>query len=70
MAVVADDRAIHSLIEAMITKSGLSQSEVARRLGIKIQSLAQYKRVRKPSLIWLVRLAEVTGCKVYVELPK
>lgn len=68
--VVADDRAIISLIEQLIAKSGLSQSEIARRLGIKLQSLNQYRFRRRPGLKWIVRLADVTGAKIYVEFPK
>ena len=68
--VVADDRAIVYLIDQLIAKSGLSMSEIARRLGIRLQSLNQYRHRRKIGLIWLTRLAEACGGRVVVEFPK
>ena len=68
--VVADDRAVVYLIDLLIQKSGLSQSEVARRLGIKLQSLNQYRRRQRPGLIWVAKLAEACGGRVIIEFPK
>ena len=68
--MVADDRAVIYLIDQLIARSGLSKSEIARRLGIKLQSLNQYSRRTRPGVIWLARLAEVCGGRVIVEFPK
>ena len=65
-AVVPDDRAVIYLIDQLILKSGLSQSEIARRLGIKLQSLNQYRYRRRPGLIWFAKLAAVCGAEVEV----
>ena len=69
-AVVPDDRAVVYLIDQLIVKSGLSQSEISRRLGIKLQSLNQYKRRKRPGLVWFTKLAEACGGRVVVEFPK
>lgn len=68
-AVVADDRAVIYLIDQLIARSGLSKSEIARRLGIKLQSLNQYPRRRRPGVIWLAKLAEACGGRLVVEFP-
>lgn len=69
--LVADDRAVASLITLLLDRSGVSQHELARRLGIRVQSLAQYKRGKRsnPSVKWLARLVEACGGKLYVEFP-
>lgn len=69
-AIVADDRAVVYLIDQLIAKSGLSQSELARRLGIRLQSLNQYRRRKRPGVVWLAKLAEACGGRLYVEFPK
>lgn len=69
-AVVADDRAVVYLIDQLILKSGLTQSEIARRLGIKLQSLNQYRRRKRPGVVWLAKLAEACGGRLYMELPR
>lgn len=70
-AVVLDDTAIAKLIDSLLTRAGLSQAEVCRRLGITPSSFNQYRLGRRvrPSLWWVVRLAEVCGAKVWVEYP-
>lgn len=70
IAVVNDDRAIRELIEEMILRSGLSQSEIARRMGVRLQSLTQYRKHTRPGVRWLTRLADVTGHKIYVEFTR
>ena len=69
-AVVADDRAVVYLIDTLIARSGLSQSEIARRLGIRLQSLHQYRRRRRPGLIWFAKLASACGAELNVKFPK
>ena len=64
--VVADDRAVVYLMDQLIAKSGLTKSEIARRLGIRLQSLNQYSRRKKPGVIWLAKLAEVCGARLEV----
>ena len=69
-AIVPDDRAVVYLIDQLIGKSGLSQSEIARRLGIKLQSLNQYRRRRRPGLIWFAKLVTACGAELNVRFPK
>lgn len=71
MIIVEDDRAIQRLIETLLDRSGLTQSELARRLGITFQSLNQYKYLRRkrPSVQWFTRLAHACGARVVLEFP-
>lgn len=69
LAVIADDKAIGALIDALIEKSGMSQNEIARRLGVAYQTVQQRRRAKRPSLIWIARLAEVCGARIIIELP-
>lgn len=66
-----DASAIRQLIALLLTRSGLTQAEVARRMALADQSLQQYKSgVRaNPSLRWFLRLAHVCGAQVLVEFP-
>lgn len=68
---LADDRAIRSFVQQCIAKSGLSQAEVARRLGMRPQSVNQAVRGRvgRPSLHWIVRVVTACGGAVILELP-
>ena len=70
-AVLLDNRAIVALIDQLLARAGLSQAEACRRLGITPSSFNQYRLGRrcKPSMWWIVRLAEVCGAKVFVEFP-
>lgn len=68
--IVADDRAVVYLVDQLITKSGLTQSEIARRLGIRLQSLNQYRRRKRPGVVWMAKLAEACGGRLVVEFPK
>lgn len=71
-AVVGQDaRSIQRLVELLVERSGTPQAELARRLGITIQSLNQYVRGRRvePSLRWMARLAEVCGARLVIEFP-
>lgn len=67
--VVCDERAISKLLEILINRSGLSISEVARRMGVTTNAIRQYLHGRrnKPSLLWFVRLAAVCGAQVTLE---
>jgi hypothetical protein len=69
--LVCDERAISRLLETLLSRSGLSAGEVARRLGISSNAVRQYLRGRrsKPSLIWFIRLAELCGARVTIEFP-
>ena len=69
--VLLDDRAIGAVVDQIMARAGLSQAEVCRRLGIHPTSFNQYRLGRRvrPSLWWVVRLAEVCGARVYVEYP-
>lgn len=70
--LICDERVIDRLLETLISRSGLSVSELARRLGVTTNAIRQYARGRRtrPSLIWFLRLAELCGARVTIEFPK
>lgn len=70
--VLPDPKRVNRLVEEIIERAGMSQAEVARRLGITPQSLNQYftHRRERPSIIWIARLAEVCGARLLVEFPR
>lgn len=50
-------------------KQGLSQTELAERLGISQQILSQYENgKRNPKLTNLIRILEVLGCEIVVRV--
>ena len=69
--VVLDNVAIAALVDQLLTRAGLSQAEVCRRLGIHPTSFNQYRLGRrvKPSLWWMTRLANVCGARIVIEFP-
>lgn len=70
--ILDDDRAIQRLIELLLDGAGLPSSEIARRLGIRVQSLNQYRYLRRkrPSIQWMSRLAQACGGRLILELPE
>jgi len=66
-----DSASIVEALNAALYSSGLIQAEVAKRLGIRGQSIDQYRRNVKsnPSVKWLIRYLQVCGAKLVVELP-
>lgn len=71
VVVLNDPRAVTNLISQLLARSGMSQAELCRRLGIRPQSLQQYRAGRrsKPSAEWLARLVQVCGGRMIVEFP-
>lgn len=71
MATVADDRALGSFLRATLQASGMSINEMARRIGTNDKTIRQYLTGRrgKPSLKWFLRFIELTGARVWVEIP-
>ena len=69
--VLSDERAISVLVEQLLSRSNLSMKEISRRLGCTVQSVSQYKYGKRanPSIKWLVRLAEVCGARLTIEMP-
>lgn len=69
--VIPDDRALMGLIEMLLERAGVPQAEIARRLGIRHQSLNQYRwlRRKRPSIQWLVKLANACGARIIIEFP-
>jgi transcriptional regulator with XRE-family HTH domain len=63
---------ITRLLETIISRSGMNLAEVARKMGVTPNSIRQYTRGRRnrPSLQWMVRLAEVCGAKLSIEFPR
>lgn len=69
--IVGDESGISYLINEMLRHSGLTQAEAARRMGIPDSTIQQYRsmRRRKPSLVWISRLAAVCGARFVLEFP-
>ena len=68
--VLSDDRSIPPLLTQIVDRSGLSQSEIARRLGVTRQTVNQVLLARKrPTLQWFAKLAEVCGARLTIEFP-
>lgn len=70
--VLTDAESTARIVEQVLERAGMSQREVARRLGIQPQSLNQYVRSRRmnPSVEWLARLVEVCGGQLLVRFPR
>lgn len=70
--VICDERAISTLLEVLLSRSGVSISEIARRMGCTTQVIRQYLHGRrsKPSLLWFVRLASLCGAEVVIKFPQ
>ena len=70
--LICDERAIASLLENLLYRSGLTLNEAARRLGITPSTLRQYTSGRRsrPSLIWFVRFASMCGARISLDLPE
>jgi DNA-binding XRE family transcriptional regulator len=68
--ILARKHAEQELIQLLITRSGVSQAELAKRLGITPQALGQYvKAKRRATFHWVVRLAQVCGARISVDFP-
>lgn len=73
LAIISpDDRALTSLIARLIDTCGLHQAELANRMGVKRQSVNQYRIGRRthPSVQWLARLVAACGGRLLIEFPK
>ena len=76
-AVVArqDHQAVKQLVREMKARSGLSDAEIGRRMGVSRQAITEVgiekpkttARPRVPSFSWFVRLALICGARVIVE---
>lgn len=71
-AVVADPALLGQLMNLILDRSGLSESEIARRLGTARQSVQQYRYLKRtnPSLRWFLRYVQVCGGRLVLELPE
>ena len=71
VAILADDRAVMHLVGQLIERAGVTQAEIARRLGVEPQSVNQVYRQRRkrPTIQWLAKLAAACGAKILVEFP-
>lgn len=71
VVVVGDDRALVSLMDQLFKQSGLTQVELAERLGVRKQTINQYLNYRRcnPSVLWLMRFAEACGGRLIMEIP-
>lgn len=69
--VISDQKAIGALVEQIVYRSGMTQAELCRRLGISPSNFNQYRLGRRPrpSVWWLVRLLTITGGRMVVEFP-
>ena len=72
VAYITDNPAIISyMVDELVTRSGPSKAEIARRMGSTPATLGQYiygKR-RRPSFSFVARLAMACGARIKVEWP-
>lgn len=72
LVVVQPDAAgVSVLIERVMDQCGLTQGELARRLGVTKQAVSQYKYFKRanPSVVTLAKLCLAAGGRLLVELP-
>src|SRR5262245_56036808 len=70
LSVVPDQIAIRNLLAQVKRLSGLTQSEIAAKLGLTRQSIRSCLNTTKgPSLIWVTRFVAACGGRMQVELP-
>lgn len=70
LAVLSEDpRGFARLLELILSRAGISQNELALRLGINGSAISNRKRIGNPTIQWLVRIVNLCGGKVWVELP-
>ena len=69
--LLADDRAVSALIDKLLDRANLSEKELAERLGVKPQTVHQYRMSlrKRPSIQWLVKLASACGARITIEFP-
>lgn len=70
--VVPDDSSVKHLMRLLLNRSGLSQAELARRLGVTPQCVGQYMSGRgavRPSLSWFCNVVQTAGGRLLLELP-
>lgn len=69
--VLGDDKAIAALIDRLLDRANLSDAELAARLGIRKNTLYQYRvgRRKRPSIQWLVKLINACGGRLMIEYP-
>ena len=67
--LICDDRAITSLLEQLSDRSGLSVTEIARRMGVKRETVRAYIRGKRanPPLQWFLRFVAICGGVVDVK---
>lgn len=71
LVVTSSRESVTNMLGLIVERSGMSQAEIARQMGIRPQSLNQYLTSRRsnPAMTWLARLAEVVGARLVVEWP-
>jgi hypothetical protein len=74
--LIADDRMCQQLLREMRRYSGVGTKLIARRMGVKPETIRQYFKHNQPSLGgqrttigFLCRFAEACGCRVVVHFP-
>lgn len=61
--LICDERAITSLLEHLSDKSGLSVTEIARRMGLKRETVRAYVKGKRanPPLQWFLKFVSICG---------
>ena len=69
LVVLHDEDQVVAVIDILLERAGLTPAEASRRMGIRAQSLNQYRnlRRRRPSIGWLARLAAICGARLTIE---
>lgn len=69
--MICDQRALAGLLGRILQRSGLTVAELSRRMGFHDETVRQYftGRRQRPSLLWFLKVAELCGCRVFLEFP-
>lgn len=69
--ILADSRAIRSIVGMLLSRAGLSQVQAAERLGVSKQAINNVMRglTVNPTLWWVAKLAHVCGARLVLEFP-
>lgn len=68
----SDPQGVSRFLEWAIARSGLSKTEIARRLGVNRSSFQSYYRAKKgrnTGVKWVIRFLNVIGGRLFVEVP-
>lgn len=62
---------MQTIMRALLDHGGLTQVDLAKRLGVHHTTIAQYSQEKRnnPSVRWLAHVAEECGAEIYMSFP-